>query len=322
MGTEEKNTSHEKEIEFSRNMKEKYLPDVGKIIGKTLKSENCALEKKHPNGTFKCDLIVKTPEGNAVIIENQKEDSDHDHFGKLFTYATMLDSNDCHVTDVVWILINGKERIHIEHFNAVDVINHLCEKKGIKFKIWLLIAEYENGGYRFRQAVTDDIWKRGEGKPLHPFMVRLKEAVAKDERFKNCGNAGGAGGKCLAISRIENNYWINIPYRSREQKIKAEAIFDKKGRSNYRDIISANFLNDKDEWCEINDLFTDQIDRYGVKLEVVNSSKDEDYVKICGSMDMNSIDCEDMWDEHIVEVLDLLDRIISFADYESQKYRV
>lgn len=319
MGTEEKNTSHKKEIEFSRDMKEKYLPDVGKIIGKTLKSENCVLEKKHPNGTFKCDLLVKMPEGNAVIIENQKEDSDHDHFGKLFTYSTMLSDDKCHVTDVVWVLINGKDRVHTEHFNAVNVINRLCESKGIEFKIWLLIAEYkEGGGYSFRQAEENDIWKRNsrDTTPLHPFMVKLKEAIENDERTKNHGSVSNSGnyGKCLGISCTEKIYSINIPYRSTKKVVKVEAAFKKNNnQAYYKEMITSNFDGDKEEWCDVKDPgFIGQYD--------IMPTGDGEYVNISGTVSMDSIDSEEIWYETIDKVLDLLDKIFSFADYESDKY--
>ena len=56
-----------------------------------------------PVGPFSADILAKDAFDNFVIIENQFGKTDHDHLGKLLTYAATLGAS-----AVVWIA----EKIH------------------------------------------------------------------------------------------------------------------------------------------------------------------------------------------------------------------
>lgn len=67
-------------------------------------------------GTYRCDLVgVDESSGIKVIIENQLEQSNHDHLGKIITYASGLDAQ-----VVVWIVKQAKE----EHKSAIEWLNN------------------------------------------------------------------------------------------------------------------------------------------------------------------------------------------------------
>lgn len=65
-------------------------------------------------GDFNVDLVGEDGEGNAIIIENQLEKSDHEHLGKLVTYAASLDAK-----NVVWIVSTPRP----EHTGAITWLN-------------------------------------------------------------------------------------------------------------------------------------------------------------------------------------------------------
>ena len=51
-------------------------------------------------GNYRCDILCKDEiTGKVVLIENQLESTNHDHLGKIITYASGLDAS-----VVVWIV--------------------------------------------------------------------------------------------------------------------------------------------------------------------------------------------------------------------------
>ena len=86
-----------------------YLND---ILGLTLTD----VDKEVYVGPYRCDLVAKDEtSGVTVIIENQLEGTNHDHLGKIITYASGLDAK-----VIVWIVTEAKE----EHRAAIEWINN------------------------------------------------------------------------------------------------------------------------------------------------------------------------------------------------------
>ena len=81
-------------------------------------------------GDFKVDIYAsETGSNRTIVIENQIEDSNHDHLGKLLTYAAGKSAN-----VIIWIVKNAREehRAAIEWLNKhsdEDVGFYLCEIK-------------------------------------------------------------------------------------------------------------------------------------------------------------------------------------------------
>jgi len=68
-----------------------------------------------PVGPYKADLVANDSTSNSrVIIENQLEKTNHDHLGKIITYASGLDAK-----TIIWIAREFTE----EHRRAVDFLN-------------------------------------------------------------------------------------------------------------------------------------------------------------------------------------------------------
>ena len=75
------------------------------------------IEKEVSVGSYRCDLVAKDETtGTRVIIENQLESSDHDHLGKIITYASGINAS-----VIVWIVREARE----EHRSAVEWLNNV-----------------------------------------------------------------------------------------------------------------------------------------------------------------------------------------------------
>jgi len=85
-----------------------------------------------PVGIFKVDILAKDINNNkVVIIENQLEKTDHDHLGKIITYASGLGAE-----IVVWI----SRAITEEHRKAIDWLNDITGEDiaffGLEIELW------------------------------------------------------------------------------------------------------------------------------------------------------------------------------------------
>lgn len=65
-------------------------------------------------GTYKADIMAVDSEDRVVVIENQLEQTNHDHLGKIITYAAGKQAE-----VMVWIVKDARE----EHENAINWLN-------------------------------------------------------------------------------------------------------------------------------------------------------------------------------------------------------
>ncbi len=71
-------------------------------------------EREKNAGSFNVDLVAEDENGNAVIIENQLEKSDHDHLGKVITYSSNIGAK-----TAIWVVSDPRS----EHIKAVTWLN-------------------------------------------------------------------------------------------------------------------------------------------------------------------------------------------------------
>lgn len=86
------------------------------VLSDTLNLELLDPEKEKFVGDYRCDIVCKDRlTGKNVLIENQLEQSNHDHLGKIITYASWLDTS-----IVIWIVKEARS----EHASAIEWLNN------------------------------------------------------------------------------------------------------------------------------------------------------------------------------------------------------
>ena len=102
---------------------------LGEAIGVELEVETVEAAV----GPFSADIVCRSlGDEHRVVIENQLERTNHDHLGKLLTYAAGLDD----VRTTVWI----SPEIREEHRAALDWLNSVTAEEvnffGVELQVW------------------------------------------------------------------------------------------------------------------------------------------------------------------------------------------
>jgi uncharacterized protein DUF4268 len=86
------------------------------LLAKAIGLELAFKQREVPVGPYRADIVAETAheEPKVVVIENQLDATDHDHLGKIVTYASGLNAR-----WVVWIATDFRE----EHRSALDWLN-------------------------------------------------------------------------------------------------------------------------------------------------------------------------------------------------------
>lgn len=78
-------------------------------------------EQESPVGDFSVDIFAsETGTDRKIIIENQLEDTNHDHLGKLITYASGKSAD-----IIIWVVKRARE----EHKAAIEWLNNHTDEK-------------------------------------------------------------------------------------------------------------------------------------------------------------------------------------------------
>ncbi|MDD3970254.1 MAG: DUF4268 domain-containing protein [Candidatus Pacebacteria bacterium] len=103
-------------------------------------------------GKFNVDILAEEDSsGRKIVIENQLEDTNHDHLGKIITYASGYNAE-----IIVWIVRDVRD----EHQKAIDWLNeHTDENINfflIKIELWQI--EGSNPAPKFEIIVSPNEW--------------------------------------------------------------------------------------------------------------------------------------------------------------------
>jgi hypothetical protein len=92
----------------------KWLTENLDFVSEAIRVDLSLVEREASVGPFSADILAEDNQGHPVIIENQLEQTDHDHLGKLITYMSNLEAK-----IAIWITSSPRP----EHEKAVHWLN-------------------------------------------------------------------------------------------------------------------------------------------------------------------------------------------------------
>lgn len=179
--------------------KKENIENLNEILGLTLVD----ISKETYVGTYRCDLFAKDETtGIKVIIENQLEISNHDHLGKIITYASGLDAK-----VVVWIVKEARE----EHRSAIEWLNNNTNSNVNFFLIEIHAYKIGNSDPAPMFQVVEqpnDFIKNNKSTNREESMN--KSQSQRIEFWNQFNNVVIERGKPFNIRKATTDHWYNI----------------------------------------------------------------------------------------------------------------
>ena len=165
-----------------------WLADNISALGEALGME-LELERREANvGDFSLDLLAKNlGSGGQVVIENQLTPTDHDHLGKLLTYASGFGAS-----TVVWVA----ESIRDEHRQALEWLNQRTDSETQFFGVVIEVIQIDDSkpAYNFKPIVFPNEWQKAKrrqasgqvstkGEAYREFFQALIDDLRENHKF-------------------------------------------------------------------------------------------------------------------------------------------
>lgn len=193
--------------------KESNIEYLNDILGLTL----IDVDKEVYVGPYRCDLVAKDETSAIkVIIENQLEATNHDHLGKIITYASGLDAK-----VIVWIVKEAKE----EHRAAIEWLNNNTSNEVNFFLIEI---------HAYKIGDSDPAPKFELVEKPNDFVKRSKNTVGDDELNKSqserlifweeFNEKVAERGKPFNIRKATTDHWYDVAIGTSEAHIAIDLV--------------------------------------------------------------------------------------------------
>lgn len=229
--------------DYWKNEATDFTPWLAKEENISLLSEaigiDITVEERESNvGDFNVDIYAsETETDRKIIIENQLEATDHDHLGKLTTYASGKEAN-----IIIWIVKEARE----EHRAAIEWLNNHTDKEIGFFLCEIKIYKIENSkpAVKFEVIQRPNEWtkeiKNMDLNPTeqlrHEYWTAYNDYAFKDAQSEYAKNFGKrkpskspSMGLRIGISNCNIEVWQTRKYNSIKIELRIydnEEIFD------------------------------------------------------------------------------------------------
>ena len=157
------------------------------ILASTLGIEITVGETESSVGDFNADIFgYETGTDRKVVIENQLEDSNHDHLGKLITYASGKTAS-----VIIWLVKRARE----EHRAAIEWLNNHTDDDMGFFLCEIKLYRIGNSApaVKFEIIEKPNVWAK-EAKKSEPVSLSQQQRHDYWEAFQDYAFSAGSSG--------------------------------------------------------------------------------------------------------------------------------
>jgi len=206
-------------------------------------------------GKFAVDILAEDDNGKKIIIENQLETTNHDHLGKIITYASGLGAE-----IIIWVVARARQ----EHEQAVNWLNENTNEGANFFLIEVQAWKIENSrpAPRFNIVAKPNDWTKTVRSSQTANKV-TDTKLKQQEFWSKLKDYGEEHSKIIKSWQTPRpQHWFDVSIGSSKANLSLLANSVKKHVS-----VNLYIRNDKALFKELEQK-KDQIeDRLGVKLE-------------------------------------------------------
>ena len=210
-------------------------------------------------GDFNVDIFAsETGTDRKIIIENQLEDTDHEHLGKLITYASGKSAD-----VIIWVVKHARE----EHKAAIEWLNNHTDEKIGFFLCEIKLYRIGNSelAVKFEVIEKPNDWTKEVKKndsanetqqQRYDYWVAFQEYAFKDAQFAkefkrrkpstdHWMNYFIGSSECyISVTQLRNRDEINVALYIPDNKQLYESLFIQK--EDIEDVAGISFA-----WCEL-----------------------------------------------------------------------
>jgi hypothetical protein len=190
---------------------EENIEQLNEITGLTLVN----IKTEVNVGQFKCDIVCEDESSKStVIIENQLEYTDHDHLGKLITYASGLSAK-----TIIWIVKETRP----EHSSAIEWLNNVTNNEISFYLIQIEAIKIGNSD----PAVNFKIIEEPNPYTKSVNSKELNENETNKLEFWNLFNQVSEERKEFNKRKPAPQHWMDFSIGSSECNLSADLLNDK-----------------------------------------------------------------------------------------------
>lgn len=161
-------------------------------------------------GSFNVDIYAtETDTGNKIIVENQLEDTNHDHLGKIITYASGKDAK-----FVIWIVKKARE----EHRHAIEWLNNHTDNDIafflIEIELWTINGS--DPAVKFNVVEKPNDWAKEIKKVDSTLNDTEKLKLDYWTSFADYAFADAAFSKVFKRRKPSTDHWYSVSMGSSE----------------------------------------------------------------------------------------------------------